>query len=108
MVPAGLAAHCAGAGQPGPSGEGGLAQTVSLAPGGARRQPGGRGMAADDLPTTNWRRTHAVHTCSDHLISCVWGYLLFYSREGLSYIIMMCSQAVMVCSFSPLIYAQGN
>jgi hypothetical protein len=37
-----------------------LAQTVSLpvAPGAARRPPAGSlGMGADDLPTTNWRRT---------------------------------------------------
>lgn len=58
MVPAGRAAHCAGAGEPAP--RGGLAQTVSLAPGAARRPPGGLGMGADDLPTTNWRRTQHV------------------------------------------------
>jgi hypothetical protein len=42
MVPAGRAAHCAGAGEPAP--RGGLAQTVSLAPGAARRPPGGLGI----------------------------------------------------------------
>jgi hypothetical protein len=40
---------------------GGLAKTaMSLAPGAARRQPGGLGIGADDLPTTNWRRTKHV------------------------------------------------
>jgi hypothetical protein len=43
-----------------------------------------------------------------HASSYVWGYQLsYYSREGSSYIIM-CSQAVTVCSFSPSIYAQGE
>jgi hypothetical protein len=62
MVPAGRAAHCAGAGEPAPWG--GLAQTVmSLAPGAARHPPGGLGIGADDLPTTNWqRRTKHVYT----------------------------------------------
>jgi hypothetical protein len=57
MVPAGRAAQCcAGAGEPAP--RGGLAQTVmSLAPGAA---PGGLGIGADDMPTTNWRRTQHV------------------------------------------------
>jgi hypothetical protein len=59
MVPAGQAAHRAGAGEPAP--RGGLAQTVmSLAPGAAGRPPGGLGIGADDLPTTNWRRTQHV------------------------------------------------
>jgi hypothetical protein len=53
-----LPSHCAGAGEPAPWG--GLAQTVSLAPGAARRPPGGLGMGADDLPTTNWRRMQHV------------------------------------------------
>jgi hypothetical protein len=51
MVPAGRAAHCAGAGEPAPRlGAGGLAQPVmSLAPAGAaRRPPGGLGIGADD------------------------------------------------------------
>jgi hypothetical protein len=30
---------------------------MSLAPGAARRPPGGLGIGADDLPTTNWRAT---------------------------------------------------
>jgi hypothetical protein len=59
MVPAGLAAHCAGAGELAPWG--GLTQTVSLVPGEARRPPGGLGMGADDLPTTNWRRTQNIY-----------------------------------------------
>jgi hypothetical protein len=46
------------AGEPAP--RGGLAQTVSLAPGAAHRPPGGLGRGADDLPTTNWRRTQHV------------------------------------------------
>jgi hypothetical protein len=59
MVPAGRAAHCAGAGEPAP--RGGLAPTVmSLAPGAARPPPGGLGIGADDLPTTNWRRPQHV------------------------------------------------
>jgi hypothetical protein len=33
---------------------------MSLAPGAARRPPGGLGIGADDLPTTNWRRTQHV------------------------------------------------
>jgi hypothetical protein len=51
MVLAGRAAHRAvRAGEPAP--RGGLAQTVmSLAPGAARRPPGGLGIGADDLPT---------------------------------------------------------
>jgi hypothetical protein len=53
------AAHRAGAGEPAP--RGGLAQTVmSLAPGAARRPPGGLGIGVDDLPTTNRRRTKHV------------------------------------------------
>jgi hypothetical protein len=48
-----------------PLARGGLAQTISslLAPGAARhrRPPGGLGIGADDLPTTNWRpRTQHV------------------------------------------------
>jgi hypothetical protein len=58
MVPAGQAAHRTGAGEPAPWG--GLAQTVSLVPGAAHRPPGGLGMGADDLPTTNWRQTQHV------------------------------------------------
>jgi hypothetical protein len=97
----------AGAGEPAP--RGGLAQTVSLAPAGAaRRPPGGLGIGADDLPTTHQLATDACSTFRHHLTSYVWGYLLsYYSREGSSYIIM-CSQAVTVCSFSPSIYAQGE
>jgi hypothetical protein len=41
MVPAGRAAHCAEAGEPAP--RGGLAQTVSLTLGAARRPPGDLG-----------------------------------------------------------------
>jgi hypothetical protein len=44
MVLAGRAAHCAGAGELVP--RGGLAQTVSLVPGAARRPPGGLGIGA--------------------------------------------------------------
>jgi hypothetical protein len=77
MVPAGRAAHCAGAGEPAP--QGGLAHTVSLVTGAARRLPGGLGMGANDLPITNWRRRS---TFRHHLkTSYVWGYLLSLTRH---------------------------
>jgi hypothetical protein len=82
MVPAGRAAHCVGAGEPAP--RGGLAQTVSLAPGAARRPLGGLGIGADDLPTTNWRRTRLDITL---LAMCGATYCLITvdRREGSSY-----------------------
>jgi hypothetical protein len=76
MVPAGQAAHCAGAGEPAP--RGGMAQTVSLAPGAARRPPGGMGMGADDRSANHQLATDAARLVITLLAIYVWGYLLSY------------------------------
>jgi hypothetical protein len=60
--------------------QGGLAQTVSVDPGAARRPPGGlpAGHKADDVPTTNRLATDSAHLVTTHLTSYVWMGLPIY------------------------------
>jgi len=67
--------------------------------------PGGLGW---ELTTFFTGRRHGCSTLSHHYTGSYAGaHLLPYSRGRLSFM-FMCSQAIMVCSFSPLSYAQGE
>jgi len=67
--------------------------------------PGGLGW---ELTTFFTSRRHGCSTLSHHYTGSYAGaHLLPYSRGRLSFM-FMCSQAIMVCSFSPLSYAQGE
>jgi len=87
--------------------KGGLARTGVGVPDLWRGTMPTRGLGWE-LTTFFTGRRHGCSTLSHHYTGSYAGaHLLPYSRGRLSFM-FMCSQAIMVCSFSPSSYAQGE